>query len=64
MLFKTTLFACTRWEDNIVTDIRVIRLLGVDLIHLAENICHWGNLVNTEMNIQIPYKAGGIFRLA
>jgi hypothetical protein len=47
-----------RWEDNISMDIRETRWEGVDRIHLAQDREQWWALVNTVMNLRVPYDAG------
>jgi hypothetical protein len=41
-----------RWEDNIETDPRDIRLEGVDWIDFA--LDRWWALVNMVMNLRVP----------
>jgi hypothetical protein len=46
------------WVDNIKIDIREIWWDGVVWIDLAQDRDHWRALVNTVMNIRVPYNAG------
>jgi hypothetical protein len=43
-----------RWLDNNKTDLREIRLDGVDWIDMAQNRDQWRALVNTVLNLQAP----------
>jgi hypothetical protein len=43
--------------DNIRMDVGGAEWEGVDWIHLAEDRDQWWVLVNTIMNLQVPYKA-------
>jgi hypothetical protein len=47
-----------RWEDDIKLDLRVIGWGGMDWIDLAQNRDQWKALVNTVMNLRVPYKVG------
>jgi hypothetical protein len=47
-----------RWINNIRMDLREIDLEGMDWIHLAQDRNHWRTLVNTVVNLRIPYEAG------
>jgi hypothetical protein len=47
-----------RWEDNIKMDLWERRFGDVDWIHLAQDRDKWRALVNTVMNLRVPYKAG------
>jgi hypothetical protein len=47
-----------RWEDNIKSDVREVRWGGVDWIYLAHDRYQWQALVNSVMNLQVPYKVG------
>jgi hypothetical protein len=46
------------WEDNIRMDLREIGWEGVDWIHLAQDRDQWLAVVNTVMNLRVPYKVG------
>jgi hypothetical protein len=43
-----------RWDDNIMMDLREIRIDGVKWIQLAQNRDLWWAFVNTVMNLQVP----------
>jgi hypothetical protein len=47
---------CTK--DNVRMDLREIGWEGVNWIHLAHNMDQWHGLVNTVMNLWVPYKVG------
>jgi hypothetical protein len=47
-----------RWEDNIKTNVREIEWGGMDWIDPAEDRDQWRALVNTVMNLRIPYNVG------
>jgi hypothetical protein len=47
-----------RWEDNIRMDLREIGWIGMDWIDLAQDRDQWRALVNTIMNLQVPYSFG------
>jgi hypothetical protein len=47
-----------RWEDNTGMDLREIEFGDVDWIHLAQDRDRWHDLVNTVMNLRVPYNAG------
>jgi hypothetical protein len=47
-----------RWVDNIKMDLREIGWDGMDWIDLAQNRDQWKALVNTVMNLRVPYNAG------
>jgi hypothetical protein len=47
-----------RWEDNIKMDLREIGCGGMDWIDLAQDWDKWGALVNTAMNLRVPYMLG------
>jgi hypothetical protein len=44
-----------RWENNIKIDLWEIGLGGMDWTHLAQDSYKWQTLVNTAMNLRIPY---------
>jgi hypothetical protein len=52
-------FPC-RWEDNIKMNAKEIEHEGVVCIYLAQNRGQWRNLVNTAINLRIPYRAGNM----
>jgi hypothetical protein len=43
------------WEDNIKMDLREIEWGGTDWIDLALDMDQWRALVNTVMNLRVPY---------
>jgi hypothetical protein len=43
------------WEDNIKMDLREIGFGDVDWIHLAQDRDRWQALVNTIMNLRVPF---------
>jgi hypothetical protein len=47
-----------RWEDNIRTGLGEIRCGGMDWINLALERDQWRALVNTVMNLRVPYNVG------
>jgi hypothetical protein len=47
-----------RWEDNIKIDLREIGFGDVDWIHWAQDRVRRRALVNTVMNLRVPYDAG------
>jgi hypothetical protein len=47
-----------RWMDNIKIDILEIGVSIVDCIGLAEDRYGWSALVNSVMNLRVPYNAG------
>jgi hypothetical protein len=47
-----------RWVDNIKIDLREIGWDGVDWIDLAQDSDQWRALVNTVMNLRVPFIAG------
>jgi hypothetical protein len=47
-----------RWVDDIKMDLREIRRAGMDCIDLAKDRDQWRALVNTVMNLRVPYNAG------
>jgi hypothetical protein len=46
------------WVDKIKMDLRVIGWDGMDWIDLAQNRDQWRALVNTVMNVRVPYNTG------
>jgi len=46
-----------RREDNIKMDLREIRWLGVDWMHLSQDRDQWQAIVNTVMNLRVLQKA-------
>jgi hypothetical protein len=49
-------------DDNIKMDLKDVGCGGgVDWFYLAQNIDTWRSLVNTVMNILLPYIAGNFF---
>jgi hypothetical protein len=51
-----------RWVDNIKMDLMKIGWDGVDWIDMAQDRDQWRALVNTVLNIRVPYNAGGFLR--
>ena len=47
-----------RWEDNIKMDLQEVGCGCMDWIELAQDRYRWQALVNTVMNLRVPYKAG------
>jgi hypothetical protein len=47
-----------RWEDNIKMGLRELGWSGMDWIDLAQDRYRWGALVNTVMNLRVPYNTG------
>jgi hypothetical protein len=47
-----------RWEDNNTMDLRELGLGARDRIDLVEGRNQWRALVNTVMNLRIPYSVG------
>jgi hypothetical protein len=47
---------------NIKIDLRDIKWDGMDCIDLAQDRDQWRTLVNTVMNLRIPYNAGKFLR--
>jgi hypothetical protein len=43
-----------RWEDNIIMDVREIKLEGVEWMHVAQVKDQWRVLANTVINLRIP----------
>jgi hypothetical protein len=52
-----------RWIDNIKMDLSDIGLSVVDWIGLAQDRYRWRALVNSVMNLRVPYNAGN-YRMA
>jgi hypothetical protein len=46
-----------RWKDNIRMDLRKIEWVGVDWMHQAQDRDQWQGLVNTGLNLRVPWKA-------
>jgi hypothetical protein len=46
------------WEDTSKMNLREIWFEDVDWIHLIYDRDRWRPLVNTVMNVRVPYKAG------
>jgi hypothetical protein len=44
-----------RWENSVKINLREIGWCGVDWIDLAQDIDQWQALVNTVMNLQVPF---------
>jgi hypothetical protein len=44
--------------DSIKIDLKVLRLEGVNWIHLAQDRGRWRALVNMVMNLRVPQKTG------
>jgi hypothetical protein len=44
-------------QPNIMMDLREIEWCGMDWINLVQNRDQWGALVNTVMNLWVPYNA-------
>jgi hypothetical protein len=47
-----------KWIDNIKMDLREIEWSGIYWIGLAHDRDKWRALVNTAMNLRVPYNAG------
>jgi hypothetical protein len=47
-----------RWVNNIKMDLREIGWYGMHWIDLAQDRDQWRALVNTVMNLRVPYNAG------
>jgi len=47
-----------RWEANIRMDLREVWQKGMDWMHLAQDRDECQSLVNTVMNLGVPYKVG------
>jgi hypothetical protein len=50
--------ARSRWVNNIKTDLTEIGWGGMDWIDLAANGDQWRALVNTVINLRVPYNFG------
>jgi hypothetical protein len=46
------------WEDNIKIDLREIGWADMDWIDLAQDRDQWRALVNTVVNLRVPYNVG------
>jgi hypothetical protein len=46
------------WVDNIKMDLRDIGWDGMDWIDLAQDRDQWRALLNTVMNLRVPYNVG------
>jgi hypothetical protein len=44
-----------RWEDNIKMDLMETGWGGMDWIHLIQDRDQWRDLLNTVMNLRVPY---------
>jgi hypothetical protein len=51
-----------RWVDNIKMDLREIGWDGVDGIDMPQDREQWKALVNTVLNLRVPYNAGEFLR--
>jgi hypothetical protein len=49
-----------RWVDNIKMDLREIKWGGMEWTDLAQNKDQWRALINTVMNLRVPYNFGRI----
>jgi hypothetical protein len=47
-----------RWVSNIKMDLREIGWDGMDWVDLAQDRDQWMALVNTVMNLRVPYNTG------
>jgi hypothetical protein len=45
------------WVDNIKMDLREIEWDGVDWMDIAQDSDQWRALVNTVLNLRVPYNA-------
>jgi hypothetical protein len=52
----------SRWEDNIVIDLREIWRSGMDSIDLAQNRGLWRAVVSTVMHLLVPQNVGKFLR--
>jgi hypothetical protein len=48
------------WIDNIEMDLLEVGVNVVDWISLAQNRYRWRALVNSVMNLRVPYNAGNL----
>jgi len=46
----------SRWEDNIIMDIKETEYTDVDWIHLVQDRVHWRVLAKAIMNLWFPQK--------
>jgi hypothetical protein len=51
-------------EDNIKMDLWEIGLKGVNWIHVSQDRDRWRALLDTVMNLRVPYKAGNFLTSA
>jgi hypothetical protein len=49
-----------RWVNNIKMNLRGIRWNGMERIDLAQSRDHWKAVVNTVMNLRVPYNFGNL----
>jgi hypothetical protein len=45
-----------RWEENIKTNLKEIRIDGVNRIRMAQDTVRWRAFVNTVMNLRFPQR--------
>jgi hypothetical protein len=45
-----------KWENNIEKEVREMGRGGTDCIHLAQDRDQWRALVNTAMNLRVPFE--------
>jgi hypothetical protein len=57
-IIRVTRIGESRWIDNIKMDLLEIGLNVVDWIGLAQDRYRWRALVNSVMNLRVPYNAG------
>jgi hypothetical protein len=50
-----------RWEDNIRIDLGEVRWGDVDWIGLAKDRNRWRALVNSVLNVRVPWNVGKLF---
>jgi hypothetical protein len=53
-----------RWVDNIRMDLGEVGWGDVDWIDLAQDRNRWRALVNSVLNLRVPWNAGGSYRVA